>query len=122
MRGWRGCARCWRHWGRASDSAASFGYSADVTYHFDSQTFVRRMEAAGMARAVAKELAEALGFVVRDGFATMRDLTEGFDRSDNRLRETVKDVELRLTLRFGAMLVGSTALSVALLGALIALQ
>jgi hypothetical protein len=93
-----------------------------VTYHFDNQSFVRRMEAAGMARGVAEELADALGSVVLDGFATKRDLSDGFERSDNRLRETVKDVELRLTLRFGAMLAGSTGLSVAILGALIALK
>lgn len=75
-----------------------------------------------MARGVAERLADALGSVVLDGFATKRDLNEGFERSDSRLRETVKDAELRLTLRLGAMLAGSTALSVASLGALIAFR
>ncbi len=100
-----------------------------MTYQFDSQAFVRRMEAAGMARGIAEELADALGSVVLDGFATKRDLKDGFERSDNRLRETelnlrkdLKDLELRLTLRFGAMLVGSTTLTVGILGALIALR
>lgn len=100
-----------------------------MTYQFDSQTFIRRMEAAGMARPIAEELANALGTVVLDGFATKRDLTDSFERSDNRLRETelrlrqdVKDLELRVTLRLGAMLAGSTALTVAILGALIAFR
>ena len=100
-----------------------------MTYHFDSQSFVRRMEAAGMARGIAEELADALGSVVLNGFATKRDLNEGFERSDNRLRETelhlrqdMKDLELRLTVRLGAMLAASTALSVAILGALIAFR
>lgn len=89
-----------------------------MTYHFDSQAFVRRMEAAGMARGVAEELADALGSVVLDGLVTKRDLDQGFERADNRLRETAKDLELRVTLRFGAML----AASVTILGALITLR
>ena len=75
-----------------------------------------------MTRGVAEELADALGSVVLDGFATKRDLHEGFERSDNRLRETVKDSELRVTLRFGTMLAAGLTLNVAILGALIAFR
>ena len=114
---------------RRRDSAACLSYTQRVTYQFDSQTFVRRMEAAGMARPIAEELANALVTVVLDGFATKRDLKEEFERSDNRLRETalglrqeIKDSELRVTLRLGAMLVASTTLTVAILGALIAFR
>lgn len=100
-----------------------------MTQYFDSQAFVRRMEAAGMARGIAEELANALGSVVLDGLATTRDLKDGFERSDNRLRETelslrkdIKDLELRITLRFGAMLVATVSLSTAILGLLIRLH
>lgn len=60
--------------------------------------------------------------IAEDGLVTRRDLSEGFERADNRLRESIKDLELRVTLRFEAMLAGSTALSIAILGALIALK
>ena len=82
-----------------------------------------------MARAIAEELADALGSVVLDGLVTRRDLTEGLARSDGHLRETelrlrkdIKELELRVTVRFGTMLAGTTALTVAILGALIALH
>ncbi len=82
-----------------------------------------------MARSIAEKLADALGSVVLDGLVTKRDLNEGFGRSDNRLRETelnlrkdMKDLELRLTLRVGGMIAGSTALTVAILGALVAFK
>lgn len=82
-----------------------------------------------MARAIAEELANALDGVVLDGLVKQRDLREAELRLDGHLRETElrlrqdsKDLELRLTLRLGAMLAGSTALIVAILGALITLR
>lgn len=82
-----------------------------------------------MDGAVPEELADVLGSVVLDGLVTRRDLTEGLDRSDGHLRETelrlrrdLKELELRVTIRLGAMLAGATALTVAVLGALIALR
>lgn len=100
-----------------------------MTQHFDSQLSVRRMEAAGMARTIAEELADALGSVVLDGLVTRRDLNEASNRTDGHLRETelrlrqdLKELELRVTVRLGAMLAGTTALTVAILGALIALR
>ena len=93
-----------------------------MTYHFDSQAFVRRMQAAGMERGIAEKPTDALGSVVLDGLVTKRDLSEGFDRADGRLRESLKDLELRMTLRLGALLAGATTLIVAILGALITLR
>lgn len=96
---------------------------------FDTQAFVRRMEVAGMARGIAEELADALGSVVVDGLATRRNVDEAASRSDGHLRETelrlrheLKELELRLMVRLGAMLVGSTALTIAILGTLISLR
>ncbi len=100
-----------------------------MTQFFDTQSFVRRMEIAGMARGIAEELANALGSVVLDGLVTRRDLSEGLARTDGHIRETelrlrqeMKELELRITVRLGAMLAASTALSVAILGALIAFR
>lgn len=100
-----------------------------MTQYFDTQSFVRRMEAVGMARAVAEELANTLGSVVLDGLSTRRDVEEATARTDGHLRETelrlrqeLKELELRMTVRVGAMLAGTTALTVAILGALIALR
>ncbi len=98
-----------------------------MTHQFDSQTFVRRMEAAGMARQIAEELADALGSVVLDGLVRRRDLEEWGTRLEGQTRETelrlrqdMREQELRITLRLGSMLAASTALTVAVLGALIA--
>lgn len=95
-----------------------------MTHQFDSQVFVRRMEAAGMDRAVAEELADALGSVVLDGLATRRDVQESAARSDGLLRETelrlrqeLKELELRVTIRMGVMF----AAAITILGALITL-
>lgn len=100
-----------------------------MTHHFDTQAFVRRMEIAGMARQVAEELADALGSVVLDGLTTRRDVEESAARTDGHLRETelrlrqeLRELELRVTVRLGAMLAGSTALIVAILGALISFR
>ncbi|WP_375393155.1 hypothetical protein [uncultured Sphingomonas sp.] len=111
-----------------------------MTQYFDTQAFVRRMETAGMARAVAEELADALGSVVLDGLSTRRDVEEASARQDANLRETelrlrqdlkelelrvgqnIKDLELRITIRLGAMLAATTTLAVAILGALIAFK
>ena len=96
-----------------------------MTHQFDTQAFVRRMETAGMARAVAEELADALGGTVFDGLVMRRDLHETEMRLDGHLRETelrlrqdLKELELRVTVRMGAM----TAATIAILGALIAFK
>lgn len=93
-----------------------------MTVYFDTNAFVRRMEAAGMTRGIAEELANVLGSGVLDGLATARDLKEGFERSDNRLRETelalrreIKELELKIALRFGTMLAGAVAILAALI-------
>ena len=82
-----------------------------------------------MTRGVAEELADALGSVVLDGLSTKRDIDESASRSDSHLRETelrvrqeLKDMELRVTVRLGTMLAGTTALTIAALGAIIALK
>ncbi|MEA3042083.1 MAG: hypothetical protein QOC65_1572 [Sphingomonadales bacterium] len=68
---------------------------------FDTLAFVKRLSAAGMNARQAEAMAEALTEHAFTDLATKSDL---------------KDLELRLTLRFGAMLAASTALTVGILG------
>ncbi len=71
---------------------------------FDTLAFVKRLSAAGMNARQAEAMAEALTEHAFTDLATKLDL---------------KDLELRLTLRTGAMIAASTALTVGILGALI---
>jgi hypothetical protein len=73
-------------------------------FAFDTLAFVKRLSAAGMQTRQAEALAEALTAHAFDDLATKADL---------------KDLELRLTMRMGAMSAASAALTVAILGALI---
>jgi hypothetical protein len=88
---------------------------------FDTLAFVRRLAAAGMDTRHAEALADALNDVVFDGIAMKSDLRE----LELRLKADMKELELRLTngltSRMGAMVAASTALTVSILGALIAL-
>ena len=88
-------------------------------------SFVRRLESAGMDTQQAEALAEALNEIVFETTATKSDLKE----LELKVAADIKAVELkiaelenRLTVRLGGMLAGSTALSVGILGALIAFK
>lgn len=70
---------------------------------FDTLAFAKRLAAAGMQSRQAQALAEALNDIVFDTLATKNDL---------------KELEHRLTVRMGAMITGSMALTVAILGTL----
>lgn len=74
---------------------------------FDMLAFVKRLSAAGMNARQAKALAEAL---------TENALTQLATKAG--LRELELRLGNRLTMRFGAMIAASTALTVAILGAL----
>lgn len=69
-------------------------------FAFDTLAFVKRLSAAGMEPRQAEALAEALTAHAFDELATKDDL---------------KDLELRLTIRMGAL----AAATIAILGALI---
>ena len=71
---------------------------------FDTLAFVKRLSAAGMD----SRQAEALTAHAFDDLATKVDL-----------RTALQELELRLTMRMGAMSAASAALTVAILGALI---
>ena len=89
-----------------------------VQFGFDTLAFVKRLAAAGMDTRQAEALAEGLTQHAFDTLATKSDLGE----LELRLRTEMKELELRLTTRMGAMSAASTALTVAILGALITLS
>jgi hypothetical protein len=96
---------------------------------FDTLAFARRLAAAGMDSRQAQALAEALNDIVFDTLATKTDLRElegatkaRFKELEVKLEVGLKDLEHRvtnsLTVRTGAMIAGSTALIVTILGTL----
>ena len=78
---------------------------------FDTLAFVKRLSAAGMNARQAEALAEALTVHAFDDLVT---------RSD--LKTALHELEVRLTVRMGSIMAASTALTIAILGALITLS
>lgn len=78
---------------------------------FDTLAFSKRLSAAGMEVRQAEALAEALAETAFEDLATKADLRD----LENRLTAS-------LTNRLGAMVAGSTALTVAILGVLISIN
>jgi hypothetical protein len=91
-------------------------------FGFDTLAFVKRLSAAGMESRQAEALAEALTGHAFNELATKSDLKNEINDLKAELRSEMKDLELRLTMRMGAMSAASTALTVAILGALITLS
>ncbi len=91
---------------------------------FDTHAFVKKLTAAGVPEAQAEVHAEALGELVIERLATREDiqlLKEEIAKLREDLRaleeqinahmeSRLKDLELRLTLRFGAMLAAAVAI------------
>jgi hypothetical protein len=106
---------------------------------FDTHAFIKRLEGAGMEGRQAEALAEALGEIVFETTATKGDLREFAATMKSDLRELgstaksdlrelelrltndLRELELRLNNRLGVTVGGATALTVAILGALITL-
>lgn len=86
---------------------------------FDTLAFVRKLEDSGMAARQAEALAEALGDIVFKTTATKSDLRELELRLEARLRELELRLTSSLTVKLGTAIGASTALTVAILGALI---
>lgn len=77
---------------------------------FDTHAYVKRLVAAGVPEAQAEVHAQVFGELVIEQLATKADL----QALELRLRGELKDLELRITLRFGAMLAAAVATVVAL--------
>jgi hypothetical protein len=77
-------------------------------FSFDTLAFVKRLSAAGMDTRQAEALAETLSVHALDTLVTKDDLKNALDA-----------LELRLTMRMGAISAASAALTIAIIGALI---
>jgi hypothetical protein len=81
---------------------------AMAQFSFDTLAFVKRLSAAGMDTRQAEALAETLSVHALDSLVTKDDL-----------KNALGALELRLTMRMGAISAASAALTVAIIGALI---
>ena len=80
---------------------------------FDTHSSVKRLVAEGVPEAQAEIYAEVFADVIIERLATKEDLLTLEQRLRTDLRADLKDLELRLTLRFGAMLVAAVGIMVA---------
>ena len=68
---------------------------------FDTHAFVKELTQAGMPEAQAEVLAHSQATLIDEKLATKQDLKE----LGARLRHDLKELELRLTIRLGSMMV-----------------
>lgn len=103
---------------------ARMGYKSvmRIGIPFDTHAYVKKLVAAGISEHQAEVHTEMMAEVVVERLVTKEDLAALREDlkpllSREELRADLKDLELRLTLRFGAML----AVSVAIVAALVKL-
>jgi len=92
-----------------------------TTTTFDTLGSFEKLKAAGIPENQAKAQVEVIREVIEDKLATKRDLKElelMIRQEISTVRQEMKELELRLTTRFGAMI----AAAVAILAALIVLM
>lgn len=75
--------------------------------HIDTLKFSRRLVAAGMEPAAAEAIAETFGEIDTSELATKTDLRE--------LRAEMREMENRLVIKTGGMIVGALAILMALM-------
>ena len=72
-----------------------------ATIAFDTHAFVKELTQAGMPEAQAEVLARSQATLIDEKLATKQDLKE----LEAHLRHDMKELELRLTIRLGSMMV-----------------
>ena len=81
-----------------------------LTQTFDSLGYFEKLKSAGFTEEQARVQATALREVIEERLATKADLVQ----LEERLTHGMQTLELRLTLKLGAMLAASVALVAAL--------
>ena len=92
-----------------------------TTMTFDSLGYFEKLKAAGFTEEQAKVQANAMREVIEERLATKADLIQLEERLRNEIRKMeseMQKLELRMTLKLGAML----AASVAIVATLVKLQ
>lgn len=79
--------------------------------HIDTLKFSRRLVAAGMEPAAAEAIAETFGEIDTSELATKSDLRSEIDLLKSEMRE----MENRLVIKTGGMIVGALAILMALM-------
>jgi len=85
-----------------------------TTATFDTLGYFEKLKAAGVPENQAKAQADAMREVIDERLATKRDLQELEYRLQSTNNQALKDLELRLTTRFGAMIAAAVAIIAAL--------
>jgi len=81
-----------------------------TTIAFDTLAYANKLKQAGVPDRQAEVQAEAMAELVEERLATKRDLSELGERIANRMNE----LEYRLTVRLGSMLVVAVSILAAL--------
>ena len=81
-----------------------------ATLPFDTHKAVKELQAAGFDEAQAEAVVATVGAAIMGNVATKQDVTH----ARNDLGSKMQAMELRLTLRMGALIVGGVALIIAL--------
>lgn len=81
-----------------------------TTIAFDTLAYANKLKQAGVPNRQAEVQAEAMAELVEERSATKRDLSELEERIANRMNE----LEYRLTVRLGSMLVVAVSILAAL--------
>ena len=80
------------------------------TVAFDTHAFVKELTRVGMPEEQAEVLAQSQATLIDEKLATKRDLKE----LEMNLRRETKELELRLTIRLGSMMVVAVGVVAAL--------
>ncbi len=84
-----------------------------TTMTFDSLGYFEKLKAAGFTEEQAKVQANAMREVIEERLATKADLIQLEERLRNEIRKMeseMQKLELRMTLKLGAMLAASVAI------------
>ena len=81
-----------------------------ATIAFDTLAYAKRLKEAGVPERQAEVQAEAMADLVEERLVTKRDLKDSEERISNRMSE----LEYRLTVRLGSMIVVAVSILAAL--------
>ena len=81
-----------------------------ATIAFDTLAYAKRLKEAGVPERQAEVQAEAMADLVEERLVTKRDLKDSEERISNRISE----LEYRLTVRLGSMIVVAVSILAAL--------
>ena len=82
---------------------------------FDTHKYVKRLTTAGMPESQAEVIADEQRSLIEDQLATKRDIKESEERLTMRFDKRLIEMEHRLTLRLGGMMIAGFGVVAALI-------